>query len=101
MPERSRQNTAAAAAVGVASAAVLVLTADYQIYDNNFYTLSEATALLRGEHPYRDFFEWGVPLQAALSTAMQWGVGHRLLSEFLLQWTFIVAGLVMAYLIAA
>ena len=86
--------------VGVLSAAILVLTADYQIYDNNFYTLSEALALLRGEHPYRDFFEWGVPLQAALSAAMQWVLGYRLLSEFLLQWTFIVAGLVLAFHIA-
>jgi hypothetical protein len=86
--------------VAVLSAVVLVLTADYQIYDNNLYTLSEAVALLRGEHPYRDFFEWGVPLQAALSAVMQWVLGYRLLSEFLLQWTFIVAGMVIAFVIA-
>jgi len=57
-------------AVGVFSAAVLVLTADDQIYDNNLYTLSEATALL---------------------------LGYRLLSEFVLQWALIIAGVVMAF----
>ena len=97
---RDPRHAGAAAIVGVLSATVLVLTADYQIYDNNFYTLSEAVALLRGEHPYRDFFEWGVLLQAALSTLMQRVLGYRLLSEFLLQWAFIVAGLVMAFHIA-
>jgi hypothetical protein len=90
----------AATAVGVLSAVVLLLTSDYQIYDNNLYTLSEAIALLHAEHPYRDFFEWGVPLQAVLSALMQRVLGYRLLSEFLLQWTFIVAGLVMAFAIA-
>ena len=83
--------------IGALALAVLVLTADYQIYDNNFYSLSEATALLAGEHPYRDFYEWGVPLQAFLSAAMQYLVGYRLLSEFLLQWTFIVAAVVIAF----
>jgi hypothetical protein len=90
----------AAIAVGVLSAVVLLLTAESQIYDNNLDTLTEATALLRGEHPYRDFFEWGVPLQAVLSAVMQRVLGYRLLSEFLLQWTFIVAALVMTCHIA-
>ena len=99
-PAGSPRANVATALVGVLSAVVLVLTADYQIYDNNLYTLSEATAMLRGEHPYRDFFEWGVPLQAALSTLMQRVLGYRLLSEFLLQWAFIVAGLVLAFRIA-
>ena len=40
---------------------VLILTAEQQIYDTNFYSLWEATALLAGDHPYRDFFEWGIP----------------------------------------
>jgi hypothetical protein len=83
--------------VGALALAVLVLTADYQIYDNNFYTLSEATALLAGEHPYRDFYEWGVPLQAFLSAATQYLIGYRFLSEFLLQWTFTVAAVVIAF----
>ena len=99
-PAREPRHGGAAVIVGGLSVAVLVLTADYQIYDNNFYTLSEAMALLRGEHPYRDFFEWGVLLQAVLSTLMQRVLGYRLLSEFLLQWAFIVAGMVMAFHIA-
>lgn len=91
---------AGATIVGIVSAIVLLLTADYQIYDNNLYTLSEAIALLRGEHPYRDFYEWGVPLQAVLSALMQRVFGYRLLSEFVLQWSLIVAGMVMAFHIA-
>jgi len=83
--------------VGVLAASVLVLTADYQIYDNNFYSLAETPGLLAGDHPYRDFFDWGVPLQAALSATMQWLVGYRLIGEFVLQWTWMVAGLVMAF----
>ena len=37
-------------AVGLATAGLLVLTADAQIYDTNFYTLWEATTLLAGEY---------------------------------------------------
>jgi len=87
-------------AVALLSIAVLVLTADYQIYDNNFYALSEATALLAGEHPYRDFFEWGIPLQAYLSLAAQYLSGQRLIGEFVLQWLFIVAGMIVAFRLA-
>jgi hypothetical protein len=53
--------------IGAFAAIVLILTAEYQIYDTNFYTLAETPGLLAGDHPYRDFFDWGVPLQAALS----------------------------------
>lgn len=81
---------------GVLQACVLLLTAGAQIYDTNFNTLAETPGLLAGDHPYRDFFDWGVPLQAALSVTMQWLVGYRLIGEFALQWAFIVAGLVMA-----
>ncbi len=90
----------ATSVIAALSAAVLLLTADYQIYDNNFYALSEATALLAGEHPYRDFFEWGIPLQAWLSAAAQYLSGQRLIGEFLLQWSFIVAGVVIAFRLA-
>ena len=45
--------------VGALSTLVLVITAGGQIYDNNFYTLSEAVGLFAGDHPYRGFFEWG------------------------------------------
>ena len=56
--------------VGGLTALVLVLTGGSQIYDTNFYSLWEATALLAGDHPYRDFYEWGVPLQAAVSATV-------------------------------
>jgi hypothetical protein len=82
--------------IGVLSAAVLVITADDQIYDNNFYTLSEAVSLFAGDHPYRDFFEWGVPLQAALSYLTQLLFDHRLLGEFINQWALMIAGMVVA-----
>lgn len=82
--------------VGVLSAVVLVITADDQIYDNNFYTLSETVNLFAGDHPYRDFFEWGVPLQAALSSLFQVVFRHRLLGEFVNQWTLMIAGMIVA-----
>ena len=99
-PIGSRSIGAAAWLVALLSLGVLILTADYQIYDNNFYTLSEATAILAGEHPFRDFFEWGVPLQAYLSAAAQWVSGGRLIGEFALQWSFIVAGVVLSFHLA-
>ncbi len=83
--------------VGVVTAIVLVLAAQSQIYDTNFYLLWEATALLLGDHPYRDFFEWGAPLGAYASAAMQLLFGYRLLGEFLMQWLFITAGVVIAF----
>ena len=83
--------------VGTLTALVLVLTADQQIYDTNFYSLWEATALLAGDHPYRDFFEWGVPLQAYVSAAAQLVVGYRLIGEFFVHWIFIVAGAVISF----
>jgi hypothetical protein len=88
---------AAVALVGVLTALVLVLTGGNQIYDTNFYSLWEATALLAGDHPYRDFYEWGVPLQAAVSALAQWLVGYRLIGEFLVQWFFIIAGAVISF----
>src|SRR5688572_8044448 len=99
-PIGSRSIRPAAWLVALLSLGVLILTAEYQIYDNNFYTLSEATAILAGEHPFRDFFEWGVPLQAYLSAAAQWVSGGRLIGEFALQWSFITAGVVLSFHLA-
>lgn len=75
----------------------LTYSASDQNFDTNYYVLWEATALLAGDHPYRDFFEWGVPLQALLATVMQWLTGHRLIGEFATHWIGIVAGGVMAF----
>ncbi len=74
-----------------------MLTAGHQIFDTNFYTLWEATALLAGDHPYRDFFEWGVPLQALASVAGQIVSGHRLIGELVIHWAGIIAGALMAF----
>lgn len=81
---------------GTLAGVVLVSTGDGQLYDTNFQTLWEATGLLGGDHPYRDFFEWGLPLQAAVSAAAQILSGHRLIGEFLVQWLCIVAGIVIS-----
>src|SRR5262245_15320870 len=91
-----RHHTLSLWIAGVLQACVLLLTAAAQIYDTNFNTLAETPGLLAGDLPSRYFFDWGVPLQAALSATMQWLVGYRLVGEFALQWAFIVAGLVMA-----
>lgn len=84
------------AGVSVLAGAVLVLTAGTQLYDTNFQTLWEATALLLGDHPYRDFFEWGLILQAGVSAVAQVLTGHRLIGEFLVHWIFIIAGIVIS-----
>lgn len=86
----------ALAAAAVASAVVLLLTGQSQLFDTNFQTLWEATELLQGDHPYRDFFEWGLPLQAAVSAGAQILTGHRPIGEFLVHWIFIVAGIVLS-----
>jgi hypothetical protein len=83
--------------VGVLNAAVLVLTAAHQIYDTNFYTLWEATALTAGDHPYRDFFEWGAPLQALVSVVGQRLAGNRLIGEFAIQWLAIISGALISF----
>ncbi len=74
-----------------------MLTAEHQIYDTNFYTLWEATAMLAGDHPYRDFFEWGVPLQALVSLGAQVLAGDRLIGEFAVHWLGIIAGAVLSF----
>ena len=84
-------------AVGVATAIVLVVNAREQLYDSNLYLLSEGMALLAGDHPYRDFFEWGTPAGAYLSMAAQWIAGYRLIGEFLVHWIFITAGVVLSF----
>lgn len=83
--------------VALLNCVVLVLTASHQIYDTNFYVLSEATALLSGDHPYRDFFEWGVPLHTAISACAQLLSGNRLIGEFAVQWLGIVVGALVSF----
>ena len=100
MAQRTTVNRRAIAVGGLVAALTLLplaLTATDQIYDTNFYTLWESTAVLAGDHPYRDFFEWGVPLQVVLSMAGQVLSGHRLIGEFLLHWGFIAAGAVISF----
>src|SRR5690242_16611684 len=58
--------------VAVLTAAVLSFAVKTQIYDTNFQSLWEGASLLFGDHPYRDFFEWGMPGQMAVSAAAQW-----------------------------
>lgn len=88
------------AVVGVLTLAVLMYAVVEQLFDTNFYFVWQATALLAGDHPYRDFYEMGSPLTTLLSAAMQWTVGYRLIGEFLIHWTFIVAGVVISFHLA-
>jgi len=94
-----RATTHARLLVGIAAitATILVINASAQIKDSNFVFLWEAASLLFGDRPYRELFEWGAPLAAYLSAAMQWLVGYRLIGEFLLHWAFIVAGVTLAF----
>ena len=95
--ERTRAHHTCLISVGVLTVATLAATAGRQIYDSNLVSLPEATSILAGDRPYRDFFEWGAPLAAYASAAAQLLVGYRLIGEFLLQWTFIATGVVMAF----
>jgi hypothetical protein len=88
------------AAIGVLTLASLLYGAVEQLFDTNFYVLWEATSLLAGDHPYRDFYQMGWPLLTLLSTVMQWAVGYRLIGEFALQWAFIVASMVIGFHLA-
>jgi hypothetical protein len=83
--------------VAMPTSVVLVLTAGSQIFDSNHYALTEATALQAGDHPYRDFFEVGIPLAAYMAAGTQLLSGYRLIGEFARQWAFIVAGVVIAF----
>ena len=88
------------ASVGVLTLAVLAYGVVEQVYDTNFYVLWEATAILQGDRPYRDFYLIGWPLVTALSTFAQWVSGYRLIAEFVLHWIFIVAGMVIGFHLA-
>jgi hypothetical protein len=67
-----------------------------KVFDTNFYGLREARALLLGDHPYRDFYEWGIPTPVAGFGGMQRLIGNRLIGDYLLQWSLIVAGSLLA-----
>lgn len=82
------------------AACVLVITVDYQLFDTNFHTLWEATALFAGDHPYRDFFDWGLPMQAVVSVVGQLASGHRLIGEFVADWLFMLVSIAIAFRIA-
>jgi len=88
------------ALVAILAIAALAYGVVEQIYDTNFYVLWEATAILAGDHPYRDFFQMGWPLLTAVSTATQWLVGNRLIGEFAVQWLFMAASLVLGFHLA-
>jgi hypothetical protein len=84
-------------ATALSTALVLIIVAQSQMYDTNLHLLVEATSILAGDHPYRDFFEWGAPLAAYLSAGMQRLVGYRLIGEFAIHWVFMTAGVVLAF----
>jgi hypothetical protein len=86
--------------IGLLTWALLMYAVVEQVFDTNFYVLWEATSLLAGDRPYRDFYQMGWPLLTLLSTAMQWLVGYRLIGEFLLQWAFIAASMVIGFHLA-
>ena len=96
-PAGRRQGLAVLAAAGILSLAVLILTVTTQIFDSNLFAMTGAQSLLAGDWPYRDFFETGIPLATFMAAAGQLLTGHRLIGEFVRQWAFIVAGVVIAF----
>jgi hypothetical protein len=87
-------------AVALLTTAVLLYGVVEQLYDTNFYVLWEATSLLAGDHPYRDFFQMGWPLLTVISTVGQWASGYRLIGEFAIQWLFLIASSVLGFHLA-
>ena len=83
--------------VGATTALALPMGVEARPDEISFIHLYESISILAGDHPYRDFFEWGAPLPAYLSAGVQWLVGYRLIGELLLQWTLTVAGVVVAF----
>ncbi|MBI2188920.1 MAG: hypothetical protein HYU37_17615 [Acidobacteria bacterium] len=88
------------ALVTLLTVALVLYAVVEQIYDVNFYVLWESSALLAGDRPYRDFYVIGWPLQTALSAVMQWVVGSRLIGEFLIYWSFILASMLIGFHLA-
>jgi hypothetical protein len=85
------------AVTAVVTAAFLVLTATGKPRDSEFVFAYEAPSIIAGDHPARDFYEWGAPLSAYLSAGMQMITGYRVIGEMLVQWSLIVVGVVMAF----
>ena len=83
--------------VGVATALVLPLAVEPRPDEAGFVHLYEAVSLLAGDHPYRDFFEWGAPLPMVLSAAAQWLVGYRVIGELAVHWALTVAAVLIAF----
>jgi hypothetical protein len=86
--------------LGALAAHVLIRASGRQIYDTNFYVLWEAIALMAGDHPYRDFFQFGSPLLTAVTTLVQWAVGYRLIGEFAIHWAFLIASVLAGFHLA-
>jgi hypothetical protein len=86
--------------LAILAAHVLLHASGRQIYDTNFYVLWEYVALMAGDHPYRDFFQFGSPLLTGLTTAVQWAVGTRLIGEFLIHWIFLIAAVLIGFHLA-
>jgi hypothetical protein len=85
------------ASIAAAVAVVLPLSVEGRPDEAMFVHLYEATSILAGDHPYRDFFEWGAPLPAFLSALAQWLFGYRLIGELFVQWALVIAGVVVAF----
>jgi len=92
--QRSRTLLLSAA---VLTLSVLILTVNTQFFDSNFFAMTGAQSILSGELPFRDYFDPGIPLAAFTAAGMQWLTGPRVIGEFLRQWAFIVAGVVVAF----
>jgi hypothetical protein len=83
--------------IAVGTAVFLILTTSGTPADSEFVFVYEAPSILAGDHPSRDFYEWGAPLSAYLSAAMQLITGYRVIGEMLLQWSLIVVGVTIAF----
>ena len=96
VPLTDRRRRVVLVAAALLTLIVLILTVNMQLFDSNFFAMTGAQSILSGDLPFRDYFDPGVPLAAFTAAGMQLLTGPRLIGEFLRQWAFIVAGVVIA-----
>jgi hypothetical protein len=69
--------------------------------NDHFMHVAEGQQVLHGEWPARDYFDFGLPLQAITSAAALLWSGHNVYGEALVTVAFIAAGVAFAFVVSA
>jgi hypothetical protein len=68
--------------------------------NDHFMHLAEGRQVLHGEWPARDYFDFGLPLQAVTSAVTLLWSGHNLYGEALVTVAFIAAGVALTFVVS-